>query len=1412
MRPVSVEFVLKGNLNQEIDKIRLNVKGFGQEGSKSYLSILNASNQAFAGLTSGARRQAVALQKVITQLKKSEEVHESLKNEFNLGKISANQFAEASARLAVQQATLKGQAADLNSSLQRELTINKQVKGSYNERVETLKSLKETYAQLSEEEINNNAIGGKMLNRIKELQAQNEKFEQSLKAVASTQATSINGMNSRLTTLKQKYDSLSAAERRNANVGGKLARQMKKLKRDISKAETANKGFIESLKSAPGAIGSTVSGMEQMTKAALRFIATPLGAIIALIVVAMKALTVWFHRGSAGESAFAKVTGYFSQILNTLLNIASEVGAWLYKAFTSPKQALKDLVNFIESQFINRFKAIGVMAQGLHELFTGKWKQGLKTYANGWLQLGTGVQDVIGKTADFIKKTDEAATAMGNINQALYLQKRKNIDVDLAAFKISNKIAKLRITAMDYYGGAEKVAAAKKAVQEIIKLTKEKADMEIQAAQNTFDLTKKQFLLENKAKGKEALNTEQYQILEKLEKKILGYKFAKWNLMRRMQGTLNTIIAREHALKNITQQTTEDLKKVKSAYQQYYQYLRLEGKAAANSMFSDLIKEGGSYLQYLNNKIAELKAKKDRSKAESFELITYTVERRRVTSCESPVAKLKREIAEKKKLYADDILAFQEYLKKKKEALKDDTSEMGLKQKIVVEVSLDTSETDYKKKLNDLLQKYGNYTTKMSSITKAYQADKAILEKANTKQAKEALEVLTNAYSIAVNNLHNANDSYLREVFSDITRMSSQSLNRLLAETGKAIDTAKSKTTNGQTFMIVDVQSLDAQGKVIHKTIEMTIAEFQKLQKRYDQLYRTSVDRNPFKALGKSVDGFFKALKTGDQANMANASKQMMDAASQAQAVIENVGDSLKEILGKGSEDTINFIEGMTSGIVSLGSGIAEIASGDIVAGIQSVMKGIATIFTTLTKGNKELREAQKKYYNEAIERQLKYNAAVNEQIRTQKTGNIFIVDYVGKIKQAYLAMSDAQKKYNTLLDGKPLFSFLNQFTIKTGVFAKKIFGITVGHKDMMSSLVWAYPKLVDSAGKLNVELAKSLLAQKGLSEETKHALEGVLQYQDEIKAATDAINSAIQGIVGNISGDLYNALSKAFDAGTSSFEAFRDSVSKGIKQMVSQLIFNAIFASSFGKLADDLKASFKPGTGDQNAMDDMQRFFAKAPGLTKQWDTAMENLKKTMKDAGFTWQGLTSDMTGTSASGIADSIAQGFASGYRSASDFAKSFKDMMKAAVIESLKVKVLEKPLEEWFQKFSDTMSGGATQDKLDELKKEYDAIIAKGADYMSAMSQATGLNFGANQQADATGITTITEQTASKLEGNFIAVRVNTAKMAESAEVIVGQMAKSQLHLLAIEKNTNQLHRLAQIENILNSLQNDGIKIK
>lgn len=180
---------------------------------------------------------------------------------------------------------------------------------------------------------------------------------------------------------------------------------------------------------------------------------------------------------------------------------------------------------------------------------------------------------------------------------------------------------------------------------------------------------------------------------------------------------------------------------------------------------------------------------------------------------------------------------------------------------------------------------------------------------------------------------------------------------------------------------------------------------------------------------------------------------------------------------------------------------------------------------------------------------------------------------------------------------------------------------------------------------------------------------------------------------------------------------------------------------------------------------------------------------------------------TGTTADSIIDSIAEGFASGERSAADFADNFTDLMRGAMISSLKFKYLEGPLNKFFEDFAAAAESGGVLDnpEIERLQATYDSILENAATQFDQLQQIAGLNINgsASDQNNLRGaIKGMSEQQADLLAGQFGGLRVTASEQLKTA--IRGLEV-----LQNIEFNTFRLHEL---RDIFRRLELDGIKIK
>lgn len=145
---------------------------------------------------------------------------------------------------------------------------------------------------------------------------------------------------------------------------------------------------------------------------------------------------------------------------------------------------------------------------------------------------------------------------------------------------------------------------------------------------------------------------------------------------------------------------------------------------------------------------------------------------------------------------------------------------------------------------------------------------------------------------------------------------------------------------------------------------------------------------------------------------------------------------------------------------------------------------------------------------------------------------------------------------------------------------------------------------------------------------------------------------------------------------------------------------------------------------------------------------------------------------TGTSGDAIVDSITDGFRNGLRSAGDFADRFEDLMKAAILNSLKLQYLEEPLKEFYKAFADFSQSDSqlTAAEIATLQQTFDQIIGNASDQFDQLQQIAGLNFAGTSGAgnSLTGaVKGMTEQQADLLAGQFGGLRLTAIEQLQIA---------------------------------------------
>uniref|UniRef100_UPI0035667ABD hypothetical protein n=1 Tax=Segatella copri TaxID=165179 RepID=UPI0035667ABD len=288
---------------------------------------------------------------------------------------------------------------------------------------------------------------------------------------------------------------------------------------------TANgklQGEIGKVGEAFKALGIPVTGsltaIKSVTKALWGMCATPVGAVIAAIALAFKAVHTWMTKSAEGQKVYTKLMAYFGSLAKSITDIVIIFGEYLYKCFTKPNAPLRDFGNNFVKTFktavkaaVNLIGGLGTTIKGVLNMDWDTFTAGLKKTWDGIKGAGetvidafkTSVSGAIGavKTAydaftnedlskklgaafnGILTKAEQAASLAGKIQEtqiAINKNKETQLKLDGKIAEVRNKIYTLQ--------GKEKIAA----IEEARALVRQKYDFQIKQQQQLVELHEKQ--------------------------------------------------------------------------------------------------------------------------------------------------------------------------------------------------------------------------------------------------------------------------------------------------------------------------------------------------------------------------------------------------------------------------------------------------------------------------------------------------------------------------------------------------------------------------------------------------------------------------------------------------------------------------------------------------------------------------------------------------------------------------------------------------------------------------------------------------------------------------------------------------------------------------------------------------------
>lgn len=293
--------------------------------------------------------------------------------------------------------------------------------------------------------------------------------------------------------LKEQEQSIGNARRNVGNYAGSLADAASKtglFGNSISVMKNEVIGIREGLLALRTAIIGTTTVTAGATIGIRALGAALISTGIGALIVALGSLIAFLTQTERGSDALAKGLAFLKGALLPVKDLVIQIGEFLFKAFSNPKQALIDLVDFIKDNLINRFKAFAVIVEGIGNL-------DFKKINNGAIQLATGFTDVIDKAGKFGQKMLE----VGQKNFELEARRDKLEDARIAATQVranlEQQIAEKRLQASEQEDNLQK----RRLLEEAKLLIEKKKNLDLGLAQEETAIAQSQFNLSEQSEA-----------------------------------------------------------------------------------------------------------------------------------------------------------------------------------------------------------------------------------------------------------------------------------------------------------------------------------------------------------------------------------------------------------------------------------------------------------------------------------------------------------------------------------------------------------------------------------------------------------------------------------------------------------------------------------------------------------------------------------------------------------------------------------------------------------------------------------------------------------------------------------------------------------------------------------------------
>lgn len=494
--------------------------------------------------------------------------------------------------------------------------------------------------------------------------------------------------------------------------------------------------------------------------------------------------------------------------------------------------------------------------------------------------------------------------------------------------------------------------------------------------------------------------------------------------------------------------------------------------------------------------------------------------------------------------------------------------------------------------LDALLSKYKDYNAERIAIETAYTKDMVALlgrrNKDNYKEIDAALAELERAKEKALKEVTNkelnemkSSASIFVEMFENSSEKSIKQINRImrkLADLKLYMDAMARGELNAEGAVVVKNKKGETKRTITAEDIAkmgITPEQLKRLQEspealkafmeQWQKLRQETLKKNPFKALGAALKDLFKK-DTGEEDKGAKIKRLALTAAGCADEISKIAGglsEMFDQIGNQSMAEAMGSVQSIMGGVSNIAKGFAN---GGVFGGIMAAVGETINIIGKAFSAKARHRAALNAIMQEQIAQQQAYNLLLmQEALLYEKGTTAFGTDRYGKATNAISVMKKATE------DFAKAWKKANDIKVVTGHKRTGLFGWGKG-KDTYSTILSQYPKLIDAHGKFNISLAESILKTRKMNDESKAALQNLIDLAKQQEEAWKEIRGYLTDIFGELGNTITNALVDAFRSGTDAGKAMVESVGKMLEKMGADMIYSAVLQKYFLKAQKEME------------------------------------------------------------------------------------------------------------------------------------------------------------------------------------------------------------------------------------------------